>query len=356
MKNNKKRINSRSLRWIACAIGALMMLSAFLCVSAGASEIEVQKLIPGGIPFGVKFATDGVIIISTEDISANVIKSPAYEAGLRPKDIIIEANGQSVNSVVKLKEIFQKSGGKGVDVTYIREGNKHTVRVTPVYVSSDGEYKIGVNVKDSGAGLGTVTYIVPETMEFAGLGHGICDGDSGKLIPMSRGVVTDITVSGIKKGVAGTPGEIKGYFGASKKGTLYKNTHCGVYGMFSQKPQNVGEAIEVGTRNDIKNGDAYIICTLDSSGPQKYSVEICNIDRSADGSKCFTVKIKDKNLINLTGGIVQGMSGSPIIQNGKLVGAVTHVLINDPTTGYGIFIENMLNASHTARNELPTTA
>lgn len=343
MRNYKKTINFSAFKLIVCAMCIFMLLSAFFAVNAGAKEIGEQKLIPGGIPFGVRFSTEGVIIISTEDFSAGVVKSPAYEAGLRPKDIIIEANGQTVNSVVKLKEIFNKSGGKGIDITYVRDGNKHTVKVVPVYTASDGEYKIGVNVKDSGAGLGTVTYIVPETMEFAGLGHGICDSESGKLIPMSRGVVTDITVSGIKKGVSGTPGEIKGYFGADKKGTLYKNTHCGVYGMFSQKPQNVGDAIEVGSRNDIKNGDAYIICTLDNNGPKKYNVDIFNIDRNADGSKCFTVKIKDKDLINLTGGIVQGMSGSPIIQNNKLVGAVTHVLINDPTTGYGIFIENMLN-------------
>ena len=343
MRNNKKAINFSAIKLLLCVMCAVMLTSAFLAVSVGASEISEQKLIPGGIPFGVKFATEGVIILSTEDFSKGIVKSPAYEAGLRPKDIIIEADGQTVNSVVKLKEIFNKSGGKGIDITYMRDGNKHTVKVTPVYVANDREYKIGVNVKDSGAGLGTVTYIIPETLEFAGLGHGICDGESGKLIPMSRGVVTDITVSGIKKGVAGTPGEIKGYFGADKKGTLYKNTHCGVYGIFSQKPQGVGDAIEVGSRNDIKNGEAYIICTLDSSGPKKYNVEISDIDRSSDTSKCFTVKIKDKNLINLTGGIVQGMSGSPIIQNGKLVGAVTHVLINDPTTGYGIFIENMLN-------------
>lgn len=346
MINKKKTIKFSAFKLMLCVMCAIMLTSAIFAVNVGASENESPKLIPGGIPFGVKFSTEGVIILSTEDFSAGIVKSPAYEAGLRPKDIIIEANGQAVNSVVKLREIFNKSGGKGIDITYIRDGNKHTVKVTPVYTANDGEYKIGVNVKDSGAGLGTVTYIIPETLEFAGLGHGICDGESGKLIPMSRGVVTDITVSGIKKGVAGTPGEIKGYFGADKKGTLYKNTHCGVYGMFSKKPQDVGEAIEVGSRNDIKNGDAYIICTLDSSGPKKYNVEISDIDRSSDTSKCFTVKIKDKNLINLTGGIVQGMSGSPIIQDGKLVGAVTHVLINDPTTGYGIFIENMLNAAN----------
>lgn len=296
------------------------------------------KLIPGGIPFGVKFLSEGVIILSSE-------RGPAAQAGLKPRDIIIKVNGKSISGVDGLRQALAEGGGATVSITYMRDGREHKTSITPIYSRSDGEYKIGAKVKDSGAGLGTVTYIVPSTLEFAGLGHGICDSETGELIPMSRGVITDITVSGVKKGVSGTPGEIKGYFGSNKIGSLYKNTSCGVYGMFTQMPKGVGEACSICTKDDIVSGEAYIICTLDRSGPQKYRVQIGDIDRSAQGSKCFSIKVDDEKLIGITGGIVQGMSGSPVMQNGRLAGAVTHVLINDPSSGYGIFIENMLNAA-----------
>ena len=188
-----------------------------------------------------------------------------------------------------------------------------------------------------------MTYIVPSTGAFGGLGHGICDGESGTLVSMTRGVVSDVTVSGVQKGVSGKPGELKGYFGAEKTGTLLKNTDCGVFGVFSHIPTcSPMQALPIATPAEVKEGEAYIFCTLDGGKPCKYSVNISQIDRSATGPKCFTVKVTDPALIAKTGGIVQGMSGSPIVQNGKLIGAVTHVLINDPTTGYGIFITNML--------------
>ena len=347
MRKHKKSDKFFGARRLACAITLLLAVAMAFSVGVFAKDSgEDIRLIPGGIPFGVKFNTQGVVVISTKEVvTRGGIKNPAADAGLKPKDVIIEANGSGINSVSALSRICDESCGAPVSITYVRDGKEYRTKITPAYSKADSKYLLGVNVRDSGAGLGTVTYIIPETLEFAGLGHGICDSESGKLVPMSRGIVTDVTVSGIKKGVSGSPGEIKGYFGSSKKGTLYKNTDCGVYGMLTSLPYGVGEAMCIGNRNEICDGDAYIICTLDASGPKKYTVEISNIDRGAMTSKCFTIKIKDKNLINLTGGIVQGMSGSPIIQNGKLVGAVTHVLINDPTVGYGIFIENMLNAA-----------
>ena len=174
------------------------------------------------------------------------------------------------------------------------------------------------------------------------MGHGICDADSGELIAMRRGTVSDVTISSVVKGAIGAPGELKGYFNPGKSGALLGNSGCGVWGVFSDPPQAPTEALPVGLRNDVKEGSAEIFCTLDSNKIGRYRVELSNIDRSATGSKCFSVKITDPALLAASGGIVQGMSGSPIIQNGKLVGAVTHVLINDPTSGYGIFLENML--------------
>ena len=188
-----------------------------------------------------------------------------------------------------------------------------------------------------------MTYIIPETLEFGGLGHGICDGDTGELIPISRGVVMDVCISAIKKGVSGTPGEIKGYFGTDNLGSMAQNTACGVFGKLDKLPKNCRTTIEVAMRSEIHEGSAEIVCTLDGGAPCRYKIEIVSVNRHADGSKCFVISIKDPALIEKTGGIVQGMSGSPVIQDGKLCGAVTHVMVNDPTCGYGIFIENMLN-------------
>jgi len=213
-----------------------------------------------------------------------------------------------------------------------------------VFSKEEGKYVTGLYVRDSGAGIGTVTFIVPETGAFGGLGHGICDGETGELIPMQRGSVVGVTISGVVKGLAGSPGEVKGYFSSGKTGTLLGNTECGVYGILAKLPEKLPcEPLPIGLRNTVKEGKATIYCTLDGTAPQEYDIEISDIHRDSHSNKCFTVKVTDTDLINKTGGIIQGMSGSPIIQNGKLVGAVTHVLINDPTCGYGIFIENMLD-------------
>ena len=324
-------------------------LFTFLSVSASAAERDYRdlELIAGGIPFGVKFSIEGVVVTGFSDVStADGVKNPASLAGLKQKDIILKVNGESVSSVAGLNRVIEGSGGKKIKLTYSRAGESGEINVTPVKSSDDGKYKIGLTVKDGGAGIGTVTYIVPDSLMFGGLGHGLCDSESGNLVKMNRGIVNNVKINGIKKGVSGTPGEIKGVLGFEKKGILFENTTCGVFGVYSSLPENATEKYKVGLRDEVRNGEAYIITTLDADGtPQKYKIEISNIDRSADGAKCFCVKVTDKRLIEKTGGIVQGMSGSPIIQNGKIIGAVTHVFINDPTVGYGIFIENMLNAA-----------
>jgi stage IV sporulation protein B len=201
-------------------------------------------------------------------------------------------------------------------------------------------------VRDSGAGIGTVTFIDPTTGAFGGLGHGICDADTGELMPMQRGIVTDVTITGVLPGAPGSPGELRGKFLPIKRGALIRNTECGVYGVFSSLPYAPEGPLPIACKDELHTGEAYIWCTLDENGPSQYRVELSAINKNADGAKCFTVKVIDPALIAKTGGIVQGMSGSPIIQNEKIIGAVTHVLVNDPTTGYGIFIENMLNAAN----------
>ncbi len=303
------------------------------------------KLYPGGMPFGVKFVTQGVLIVGFCDVdSSSGAKNPSSEAGLKINDLITKIEGVEITSAAELTQSVENSAGKSLRVTYLRDGKEHSTELKPAYSVGEGKYKTGIYIRDSGAGIGTVTFIVPENYSFAGLGHGICDSQTGKLIPMQRGSVVGVTISGVVRGLAGSPGEVKGYFSSGKVGSLIGNTECGVYGVFASKPESIHcDPLPVAKRSEVKEGAAYIYCTLDSNSVSKYDIEICNIKGDAKGNKCFTVKITDPALIEKTGGIIQGMSGSPIIQNGKLVGAVTHVLINDPTSGYGIFIENMLN-------------
>jgi len=301
---------------------------------------------PGGMPFGVKFYTEGVTIVGFCDVESDRGKvNPASIAGLKQKDMILKVNGEALINAADLTARIEASEGAELTLLCRRAGREFETKLKPVYCPAESRYKTGIWVRDSGAGIGTVTFILPDTGTFAGLGHGICDAETGALVPMKRGSVSDVTISAVVKGEAGDPGELKGYFNAGKVGALLGNSACGVWGMFSEVPEVDTAPLPIGLRDEIKEGDAYILCTLDTNKIGKYSVKISNINRDATGSKCYTVTVTDPKLLSATGGIVQGMSGSPIIQNGKLVGAVTHVLINDPTTGYGIFVENMLNAA-----------
>ena len=349
MKNRLRRTPRRALILVMC-------LSLMLCISLGVFTVGAaaqsvgkynnMKVILGGVPFGVKFNTDGVVVVGFSDIDGTPkAQNPAYVAGLRPKDIITKVNGRKLADAADLTSTVESSDGQALSLTYMRGGVEKTVNILPIFSTSENKYKTGVWIRDSGAGIGTLTFIIPETGEFGGLGHGICDGETGELIPMSRGTVLDVKISSVKRGVAGTPGELKGYFGTQKLGALTENTDCGVYGKLTQIPGQCSRRISIGTRDELCEGAASVVCTTDGGEPREYKIDITHIKRDAVGSKCFVIEITDPELIERTGGIVQGMSGSPIIQNGKLIGAVTHVLINDPTTGYGIFIENMLTAA-----------
>ena len=354
-------------KWLGLCTAVLLTVCACILPTAAApgggqpAADGPTQVYVGGMPFGVKFYTEGVLVVGFCDIgggtSGQEACNPAREAGLRVRDVITHLGGKPLGSAAELTEAVENSGGKPLTLTVRRVEEKKgtragqgetapatvtvTVTVTPQFSKEENRYKTGIWVRDSGAGIGTVTFIVPGTQAFAGLGHGICDGDTGELIPIGRGQVTDVTVSGIDKGVAGDPGAIKGYFNPGKTGTLVGNTPCGVFGIFSTLPAGLDVLCPVATRREVKEGPATVRCTLDDGKIRDYAVNITAVDVTATGSKCFTITVTDPTLLSKTGGIVQGMSGSPVLQNGKLVGAVTHVLINDPTTGYGIFIDNM---------------
>ncbi len=337
-------------------LAAILLLAGGVLTAGAASASTPNEVYVGGMPFGVKFYTEGILVVGFCDVDAAGKEiNPARDAGVRERDIITKINGNVPTDASALTSAVEASAGKPITLTLKRQTGASdrrkggdgrvmelTVSVTPVYSVSENRYKTGMWIRDSGAGIGTVTFIVPGSNAFAGLGHGICDGDTGELVPMRRGQVTNVTVSGVDKGEVGAPGAIKGYFVPGKTGSLLGNTDCGVFGVLVDRPATAERLLPVGRREEVAEGDATILCTLDDGKIGEYTVRITSIDRGATGSKCFGITVTDPALIQKTGGIVQGMSGSPVIQNGKLVGAVTHVLINDPTTGYGIFIDNML--------------
>ena len=340
MKNLYKRVAA------LCVVFSVVFGMLPSAVFAG--EMLPESVCVGGMPFGVKFYSQGILIVGfTEIETANGIETPALDAGLQVNDIITHVNGSEVESAGEFIGMVE-SAGDVIDVTYLREGNENTVSFVPSVSKEDGKRKTGMWIRDTTAGIGTITYIIPDTGEFAGLGHGICDAESGELLEMKRGTVVDVMISGVSKGVAGTPGELKGYFTSDKSGVLLGNTMCGVYGVLSKVPYDkIPETVEIAQQNEIHTGEAYIWCTLDGNCPQKYTNDITDIRHSGfeQDNRCFSIEVTDRELLDKTGGIVQGMSGSPILQNGRIVGAVTHVLVNDPTRGYGIFIENMLEAA-----------
>jgi stage IV sporulation protein B len=316
--------------------GQYKLFGAIPVRSVTVAKLEDVKVYAGGVPFGIKFSTKGAVVIGFEDEA----KNPAYKAGLRLHDTITKVNGQEISSAAQLSTVVETR--EDIELTYVRAGKENKVKFKAKYSESEKKYTLGIWLKDSGAGIGTLTYVMNDG-SFGGLGHGICENETGELTPILNGSVLGVTINGLAKGQRGVPGELKGYFNSSKTGTIYKNTEVGVFGALIDIPSEIkGKSYSLGLKDEIKEGKAKVICTLDDNVRREYDIEICAINRNAQGNKCFTVKITDENLLAKTGGIVQGMSGSPIIQNGKLVGAITHVLVNDPTTGYGIFIENMI--------------
>ena len=338
------------MRFSAVLLTVISLLTVAAAVPLGAETAEIdtsaaevslpaERLIPGGMAFGVRMQTKGLIVVGITKVGS---RSPAEEADIRVRDVILSIDGKEVNSADEVTDAIGQSGGRPLRVTILRAG-KTGIRTLKPEKSADGVYKAGIWIRDSTAGIGTVTYIDPESGNFGGLGHGICDADTGDLVPLRTGTATEVTIAGVKKGVKGVPGELKGYLTAKDEGILYANTEVGVFGKLDTVPAS--ETIAVAGCGDVREGKAEIRCTLDGNGIGTYQVELSSISRSGGETKNFMITVTDPVLLEKTGGIVQGMSGSPVIQNGKLIGAVTHVLITDPKKGYGIFIENMLSHS-----------
>lgn len=313
--------------------------------SISVDVVKETYVVPGGDTFGIKLYTDGVVIVGMSEVdTADGEKNPAYEAGIRIGDVIMAINGKTVSTNADVGKIFSESGGDTVKLSLKRNNVGFSADFKPAKSKSTNTYKAGLWVRDSTAGIGTITYYDPKTLLFGGLGHGICDVDTGKIMPLMTGDVVRVHISGVQKGAKGQPGELQGTLEDFNWGTLTSNTTQGVFGVLNNA--EVKNALPVAMCQEIQEGDAEIISCIDENGPRAYAVKIEKLHFNDNSpTKNMIVKVTDKNLLAKTGGIVQGMSGSPIIQNGKLVGALTHVFVNDPERGYGIFAENMINTA-----------
>ncbi len=316
----------------------ILAISFFVLPSFAAEVGDTVSV--GGMAFGIKFYTDGVLICGVSDVDTedgNI--SPGSISDLKKGDIITKIDDTAITDVNDILSILKLSEGKPLNIRISRGDKTIDTAVTPVKSRSEGSYKLGLWLKDGTAGIGTVTY-VDNNGSFAGLGHGVCDAESGELMRMREGKVTDVTITGVKISTPGDPGQIQGIFD-KEVGSVFSNTIQGIYGNFDTKP-NINNTAVIASKKDVAEGPAIILCTLDDNIICQYNIDIEKINHNSNNTKNFVIKVCDENLIKKTGGIVQGMSGSPILQNGKLIGAVTHVLVDDPTRGYGIFIENML--------------
>ena len=326
--------------------GKLMIYNMVPVKTVQVNVVDNAGVVLCGTPFGIKMFTNGVVVVGLADIQTDTgMVNPATEAGVKVGDVISSINGTGVATNTDVEKAVENCGGGSLRFTVQRAGQKLSIVVQPVLAEADGQYKVGLWVRDSTAGIGTLTYYDPDTGCFAGLGHGICDSDTGQLMPLLSGDIVPVTINGVTKGEKGTPGELRGYFADSGSiGTLWSNSACGVYGSMNSPVR--GTSLKIAMKQDIKTGPVKILTTINGNAPKYYDAEIEKIDyRENVQSKNFVLHITDGNLLSQTGGIVQGMSGSPVVQNGKMVGAVTHVFVNDPTRGYGIFAECMLQQS-----------
>lgn len=301
----------------------------------------------GGEVFGLKIYSKGVLVISTEDIlTENGLINPGKKAGIKSGDIIREIDGKEINSNKEISQLCKKSNGKELEFTILRKSEEITLSLTTAKEKSSGIFKAGLWVRDSTAGIGTMTFYDRETGVFASLGHAVCDGDTGIVLPLSEGTAVSAKILGCSRGTETEAGELSGAFEADTIGKLYKNNECGVYGKLDFTDKDA-EILPVATAPEVKTGKAQILCTVDERGKRYYDVEITKILDTHSEEKNMTVKITDEELLGITGGIVQGMSGTPLIQNGMLVGAITHVFVGTPTEGYAVFAENMLSVADT---------
>ena len=315
----------------------------FLTGTPVSASAESSTVILGGQPFGVKFYNDGVMVIELEEFfNGSHYVCPAKEGGLQVDDVIKKVNGIEIKTNEDLQETATGCGGKGMSFIIERDGKELCKTVKP-QANTVGTYLLGAWVRDSCAGIGTVTYYNPDDNYFAALGHGICDRDTGAMMPLGEAEIVGASISSVERSSTGKAGSLNGYFTDKTLGTVTNNTINGIYGTIIDNSYLSGDRFEIAEFDEIQTGDAQIITTISGDRPESYDLKITSI-RNDDprNNENFVIKVTDKRLLDECGGIVQGMSGSPIVQNGKLIGAVTHVFLNNPEEGYGVAAQFMV--------------
>lgn len=305
--------------------------------------IPKTQVVISGNTIGAKLYTNGVLVVGMSEINGT---KPYENSGIEEGDMIVEIDKQAITCTVDLVNKVNKSKGQNLNIKYLREGEEHFANINPVK-TNENEYKLGLWVRDAAAGVGTMTFYEPETKSFAALGHGIMDIDTNQLINISNGELVTSKIISIVKGKSGKPGEIKGTIeNGLSIGSISKNTPFGIFGNINNinlLNLDTTKTLEVANRDEIKKGPATILVTLEDGKTEEYAINIEKIYyNNNSNNKSMLIKVTDEKLIEKTGGIIQGMSGSPIIQNGKFIGAVTHVLVNDATEGYAVFGDLMV--------------
>ena len=296
-----------------------------------------NKIIAGGETVGIKLNTDGILIVGSYDINGH---NSLIEAGLKSGDLISSINEIKVQKVEEMVNIIENCNCNSLKISYIRD-NKVNTTILSLY-EDDGILKTGLYVKDSISGVGTLTFIDPESKFFGVLGHEIADANTGKIIDIKDGTIFDSKITGINRSSEGNPGEKNAILYNDKvNGEVYENTNKGIFGKYTSDIESK-KLYKVANIDDIQIGDAKILTVLNDTDVEEFSIKIISVKETKDKLKNIEFKITDSNLLDKTNGIVQGMSGSPIIQGDYIIGAVTHVVVNDPHKGYGILITNML--------------
>ena len=313
-------------------------------------------MIPLGRAVGIKLFSDGVLVVGLSSLDTpEGPASPGRTSGLKAGDVITHMDGSQVDTIEEVQDHLAQHPGEQVQLQ-VQRGEASLQLSAQAVKTTGGSYQLGVWLRDSMAGIGTLTFYDPESGVFAALGHGVNDVDTARLMPLETGSILGAEVSDVKKGTAGEPGELHGDFDLTADlGELYANTERGIFGYLEDEGLTQGlQPVEVAGRDEVRTGEATILSNVSGDTVEEYQVEITHLYPDNEGdSRNLMLQVTDPRLLETTGGIVQGMSGSPILQDGKLVGAVTHVLVNDPTRGYGILAENMLK---TAQDSQPGAA
>ncbi len=334
----------RKLKFFIAALLVPLALAGSLIPTVEARADEAELYYIGGMTAGFMLSAEGAEVIGLSDVAAeDGLHRPAEDAGIRIGDTIVAVDGIAVKTIADLNAALERSGGEEVVLTVRRKGDTAQVNLVPVKDKKTEKYKIGVLIRDTLAGIGTVTYVDKNTYRFGALGHSVCDENKNPLT-ISDPKVYLCSVIGVNRGTRGRAGELRGLFmNDAMIGKADKVCATGLYGTFDKNYDfSHCELVERASVSEATIGKAVIYSTVDGTCPQKYEISIAKVDEGNRENKNFVIKVTDERLLDETGGIVQGMSGSPILQNGKLIGAVTHVFLNDPTRGYGIAIDRML--------------